>query len=36
MCVKNGTEKCEKPENNTPCGWCVMVGCPQAKKKKVA
>jgi hypothetical protein len=32
MCVKNGTEKCEKPEQNQPCGWCVMVHCPQVKK----
>lgn len=34
MCVKDGTEKCEKPEHNQPCGWCAMVGCPQAKKKE--
>ena len=32
MCVKDGTEKCERPDRNQPCGWCAMVGCPQAKK----
>ena len=33
MCVKNGTEKCADPEKFSSCGWCVLIGCPQAKKK---
>lgn len=34
MCVRDGTEKCARSEKNTPCGWCVMVKCPQATKKE--
>lgn len=30
MCVKDGTQICERPEINQPCGWCVLVKCPQA------
>jgi len=30
MCVRDGTEKCCDPENFEPCGWCVLVKCPQA------
>jgi len=33
MCVSDKTELCLQPEKNSPCGWCVLIGCPQAKKK---
>lgn len=33
MCVKDGTEKCERPDKNQPCGWCVLAKCPQALKQ---
>jgi len=32
MCVRDGTEKCERPEKNTPCGWCILAKCPHALK----
>lgn len=32
MCVKDGTEICERPDKNQPCGWCILAKCPQAMK----
>jgi 2-methylisocitrate lyase-like PEP mutase family enzyme len=29
-CKKDGTELCKDPENNVPCGTCVLWGCLQA------
>jgi hypothetical protein len=33
-CKKNGKEMCKDPENNVPCGSCVLMGCPQSGIKK--
>jgi len=32
MCVRDGTEICDRPEDHKPCGWCVLAKCPQAMK----
>jgi hypothetical protein len=29
MCKKDGTELCKNPEQNIPCGTCVLLGCIQ-------
>jgi hypothetical protein len=29
-CKRDGTELCHDPENNEPCGTCVLWGCKQA------
>jgi len=34
MCVKDGTEKCADPASFKPCGWCVLIRCPQSLKSK--
>ncbi|MBU1173462.1 MAG: hypothetical protein KKD44_28175, partial [Proteobacteria bacterium] len=31
MCVRDGTEKCLEPENNTPDNECLFFRCPQAE-----
>jgi len=30
-CIKDGTEKCAEPTQNDRCGWCFLIGCPQAE-----
>jgi hypothetical protein len=33
-CKRDGTELCRDPEHNRPCGTCVLLKCPQAKKNE--